>query len=154
MPKFLGREELLQKEALKIEKVDLGDESFTYVREMTGKERDQLETLLLTQEIKEDGTILYNVERANYRAKLVVNTACDEAGNLLFKPEDADALGATLGWQKMDLIANAAGILNNFLPHLRSKAKEEHIKNSETGQDADNTSESAAGVDSPTPTVG
>ena len=57
---------------------------YVYVKTMSARERDRLESSWAD-----------NKDKAldNLRARLAVATVCDEDGNLLFSPSDADALG-------------------------------------------------------------
>lgn len=79
---FLNRDRILSADDLPREVVEVPEwGGSVYVRTMTGAERDRFEDEHHKQ-----------VNR-NFRARLAVLTVCDEAGVLLFKPEDAGALG-------------------------------------------------------------
>ena len=52
MTKLLNRSGLLKKEKLDVVKVDLGNDEYVFVRQMTGRERDQFEASL-RKEIKD-----------------------------------------------------------------------------------------------------
>lgn len=54
-----------------------------YVRPMSGRDRDAYD-----MEMVNSGGKIENI-----RARVAVRVVCDADGNLLFKPEDADALG-------------------------------------------------------------
>lgn len=87
---LLTRDDFKSIEAnLKREKVDLGGDTYIFVREMTSGERDTFEGTVLSFDAK--GGI--QRETANYRAKFVCMTACDEAGALVFTLDDAKWLG-------------------------------------------------------------
>lgn len=63
-----------------------GDE--VILRELTAAQRDHLEQLMVSTKgkaVKADAT--------NYRAKMVLVSAVDEAGNLLFRDDDLEFLG-------------------------------------------------------------
>jgi len=74
-----------------------------YVRVMTGLERDAYEAAILRGDKDERLT--------NMRAKLVVRSACDADGKLLFTAEDAEKIGAQ-EWIALDRIAAAAQKIN------------------------------------------
>lgn len=129
-PITLNREQLLQKEVLAIEKVDLGNGQFVYVREMNGRERDRFEQSLV-KEKKDTRTGAVTVERSleDFRAKLAVCTVCDEKGNAIFLPGDAAILSQNMGARKLETIVNAAQKLNK----ISEQDKEELTKNLEPG---------------------
>lgn len=106
--KVMSREDLLNKEELKIEKVILGPEDCVYVRQMTGREKDTFE-LSVTKEDK-DGMLVRDL--SDFRAKLAVNTLCDEAGNLLLAPDDYELLSRNMSSFRLEIIARAAQRLN------------------------------------------
>ncbi|MDX9804004.1 MAG: hypothetical protein RBS96_08345 [Dehalococcoidales bacterium] len=89
--------QFLTKEAIKslaakprVEKVELPEwDGFIYVREMSAKARDAFESSTFVFDKK--GNLDKNM--SNYRARFVVLTACDEDGNLVFSPSDAEWLG-------------------------------------------------------------
>ncbi len=54
-----------------------------YVRPMSGRDRDAYDLEM----VQAGGKI------ENMRARIAVRVVCDADGNLMFKPEDADALG-------------------------------------------------------------
>ncbi|ARK50036.1 hypothetical protein [Burkholderia pseudomallei] len=58
------------------------------IRSMTGAQRDAYETSLMTK----DAAGRYSVDTENMRAKLVIFTAVDETGTLLFTLDDLPAL--------------------------------------------------------------
>ena len=91
---IMTREQLLKKEKLTIEKVSLGKGEFVYVREMTGRERDRFENSVLAKEVKDSKGNIVSYERSldDFRAKLAVNTVCDENGNLILNPDDYETL--------------------------------------------------------------
>lgn len=126
----LSRESLLKKQDLRIEKVDLGNGDYVYVREMTGRERDRFEQSIIS--IKGD-----KVENKvdDFRAKLAVNTVCDSTGKLILHPDDYKTLSQNMSAAKLERIVNKAQEL--------SKISEQDVKNMEKNssdaQSADST---------------
>jgi len=137
---LLTREMLLKKEDLKREKVDLGNGDYVFVREMTGRERDRFENSVLSREVKgEDGKLTFERSLEDFRAKLAVNSMCDENGELLLKPEDASVLSTRMSGRRLVLISDAAQRVSRISPGDR----DDLVKNSEGGQAASSTSGSA-----------
>ena len=126
---LLDRKQLLKKDKLKIEKVELPGGDHVFVREMTGRERDTFEQSL----IKENKEAVGGIERSleDFRAKIAVVTMCDEQGNLLLTPKDASVLSTSMSAAKLSEIANKASVLNA----ITQSDKETLVKNSEPGQD-------------------
>jgi len=128
---LLTREALLQKDDLKVEKVELS-KGYVFVREMTGHEKDVWEQSMLKQ--KPSGNknkgVEYETTLEDFRAKLAVVTVCDADGNLLFKPEDAKVLNKMMSATNMERIVTAAQKLNA----ISEQEKEEILKNSEADQ--------------------
>jgi hypothetical protein len=127
---FLTREKLLAKQKLEIEKVDLGGSDFVFVREMTGSERDAWEVSLLSE--KEDD----KKDLSDFRAKLVVHTACDEKGKFIFKSNDYKALSQNISGKRIKLIADAAGKINK----VTIEDQDALVKNSEAAPSGNSTS--------------
>ena len=134
---LLGRESLLKKESLEVIKVDLGEKEFVYVREMTGRERDRFEQLLI-KKIKKGNKIDFEQTLDDFRAKLVVSTVCNKEGERLLTTADFPALSENMGAVKLMKIADAAGKLNG----ISEEDKEEMTKNLEGGPDEDSSSAS------------
>ena len=134
---LLTRNELLVKEVLKKVKVDLEDDKFVYVRQMTGRERDRFEQSLLKEKKGKGGAIDYERSMEDFRAKLAVNTVCDEEGNNILKPEDYPTLSQNMSAAKLEAIINKAQELNK----ISNEDKENLLKNSEGAQSADSTSD-------------
>lgn len=136
---LLTREALLQKDDLKVEKVELS-KGYVFVREMTGHEKDVWEQSMLKQ--KPSGNknkgVEYETTLEDFRAKLAVVTVCDAEGNLLFKPEDAKVLNKMMSATNMERIVTAAQKLNA----ISEQEKEEILKNSEADQ-TDNSNSSS-----------
>lgn len=85
----LSRDDILKVQDIRIEEVDVPEWGGTvFVKGMTGTERDLFETSIV--ETKGKNT---RVNMRNIRAKLVVHSACDAEGGLLFTIKDVDALG-------------------------------------------------------------
>ncbi len=137
---LLDRKALLKKEDLKIEKVDLGNGEFVYVRQMSAREKDQFEMSLM-KPIYDDSGNLIRMEQTleDFRAKLAVNTICDEKGNLILLPDDYVLLSKNISAAKLEKIVNVAQRLNR----ITEKDKEELVKNSEQGPVDDSLSDSA-----------
>ena len=141
MENLLDRKQLLSKEKLEIVKVDLGNEAFVYVKQMTGIERDSFEKSLLKEKLDKKGAVVgFDQATDNFRAKLAVCTVCDAEGNLLLQPEDADRLGKNMSAFTLEKIVNASQKLNA----ISSEDKEELVKNSVTAQDVNSSSDSVS----------
>jgi hypothetical protein len=134
--KVLTREDLLKKDNLEVVEVDLGDNVVVFVRQMTGHERDAFEQSLLVKKRDSKGNVT-SIEQAteDFRAKLAVQTVCDESGALLFKRDDYLRLSMNISAAKLEKIIDVAQKING----IGEKDREELIKNSEVGQ-ADNSS--------------
>lgn len=129
---LLNRGSLLKREDLKIEKVDLGNEEFIFVRQMTGRERDQFEKSLFKEVVDKKGRPDYERNLSDFRAKLAVNTVCDEKGNMLLNPDDYEQLSKSMSAYRLEKIVNAAQKLNN----ITDDDKEGLVKNSGGDQPA------------------
>lgn len=121
----LDREGLLKKEELKIEKVPLGNSEFIYVRQMTGRERDRFEQSLLMEVKDKKGGITYERSLEDFRAKLAVNTICDEKGVNILQPDDYPVLSQNMSAARLEKIVNAAQALNS----ISEEDKENLVKN-------------------------
>ena len=138
--KFLSRGSLLQKEELEKVKVDLGKDEFVYVRQMTGRERDNFEQSLIKEKKDIKGNIIsYDRALGDFRAKLAVVTVCDEAGKLLFLPDDYSLLSQNMSAARLEKIVNVAQKLNA----ISEEDKEILVKNSSAGQEDNSNSSSA-----------
>lgn len=144
---LLKRNELLEKMELEIVQVPLGNGNFVYVRQMTGRERDQFEASLVKMKESPGGVV--TVERAteDFRAKLAVNTLCDEKGVNLLKPEDFSQLSQNISAARLEVIINAAQKLNA----ITEEDKAALVKNLEGGQSDDSILDSASNLDTPPP---
>lgn len=134
---FLGREALLQKDALKVEKVEL-TRGFVFVREMTSKDKDAWEQSMLKKIPTKEG-FKYETTLDDFRAKLAVSTVCDENGDLLFTPKDTKDLNKMMSASNMEKIVEVAQRLNA----ITDKEKEEIVKNLEADLEDGSNSESA-----------
>lgn len=117
----LTREQILAAMDLKIESVDVPEWGGTvYVRNMTGRARDQFESSrykLIGEKIE----ILHQ----NTRAALLAASLCDSKGTLMFSEKDVEALGEKNG-AVLDRLFDVAQRLSG----LRQKDAEEKLKNS------------------------
>ena len=136
---ILNRKSLLQKQKLEIVQVDLGNDEFVFVKEMTGHERDQWEQSLLVEKKDEKGVTSYERSLEDFRAKLAVCTLCDEGGELLLEARDCSTLSQNMGAKRLETIINAAQKLNK----ISEEDKEALVKNSSAGQ-VDNSSSGSA----------
>ena len=132
---LLKREDLLKKETLKIEKVQLDKDDYVFVRQMTGRERDQFEKSFFKEEKDENGNVNYQRSLDDFRAKLAVNTVCDEKGEMLFQSDDYEQLSKSISAQKLEKIVEVAQGLNK----LSDKDKENLVKNSQGDMVADSS---------------
>ena len=124
MGKLFNREKLLAKQKLEIVKVMLDDGDFIYVREMNGRDRDRWEASLLKKVTKgKEVTMEQNLE--DFRAKLVVATACDEKGALLLTPADITTLSQNMAARTLEKIMTEAQKINK----ITEEDKEELTKN-------------------------
>lgn len=136
---LLDRKRLLAKEVLKIERVELGEGDYVFVRQMTGRERDRFERSMLREVEDKDGNVTYKRALEDFRAKLAVNTICDEKGENLLEPGDYDRLSVNMSAAKLEYIVDAAQALNK----ITEKDKEAMVKNSASGTNGEDSSESA-----------
>jgi len=136
---ILDRKKLLQKEKLEIVQVDLGKGEITFVRQMTGRERDQFERSLIREVKDVKGNLDYVRSLEDFRAKLAVNTLCDESGEALLLPNDVSTLSQNMSAFRLEKIVNAAQKLNA----ITEADKEALVKNLEGGRAASSNSDSA-----------
>ena len=109
---FLDKAHLQKKEELKIVEVDLGNNTFVCIREMSGHERGNFESLLYTISSNKKGEITTEKHLEDFRAKLAVCTVCDENGKLLLTPKDYAQLSRNMSAFRLEKIADAASKLN------------------------------------------
>ena len=134
---LLNRKSLLKKDVLEQKKVDLGDGEFVFIRQMSAREKDRFEQSLVKIIETRKGTD-YKRSLEDFRAKLVVVTACDEKGNLLLHPEDVATLSTSMSADKIEKLVNVAQKLNN----ITDEDKEGLVKNSEATQSGNSISAS------------
>jgi len=138
---LLNRTSLLKKEEVQIVKVDLGNDEFVFVRQMSGRERDTFEQSILKEVKNEKGDVTgYDRSLVDFRAKLAVVTLCDEKGNSLLKPEDYEMLSLNMSARRLEKIVNEAQKLNA----ITEEDKENLVKNLGGDQVADSNSVSAS----------
>ena len=137
---ILTREALLQRDDLKIEKVEL-TRGHVFVREMTGHEKDVWEQSMLKQKPNGDRNkaVEYETTLEDFRAKLAVVTVCDAEGALLFEPKDVKILNKMMSATNIERIVAVAQRLNA----VTEKDKEDILKNSEADQEDSSNSASA-----------
>ena len=135
--KVLNRESLLKKDELKIEKIQLSEDEYVFVRQMTGRERDSFEKLLL-KEVRVNGKIDFEKNLDDFRAKLAVTTLCDEEGNMILTPADYSILSQNMAASKLEKIVAVASKLNA----ISEEDKEALVKNSTANLLGDSTSDS------------
>src|SRR4030042_1748061 len=137
---LLKRKELLKREKLEILKVDLGNDDYVFVRQMTGRERDQFERSLYEFVDTPDAKEKVKMERRleNFRAKLVVCCMCDENGDLLLEYGDIFTFSNSISAARLEKIVNVAQKLNA----ITEEDKEALVKNSDAGQAGNTSSDS------------
>lgn len=117
--KFLGREQILSKTALKSEAVSVPEWGGNVrVRELTGAERDYYEGKIVT--VKSDGSDP-DVSMENARAILVALAVVDDAGRRVFSEEDAieiGKLGAVAIGRVFDVAAKLSRLTSQDLEEL------------------------------------
>ena len=137
--KMMDRGMLLEKQSLEIRKVELDKDYFVFVRQMTGRERDCFEQSLFNFGKDEAGQETFTRAMQDYRAKLAVNTICDEQGNILLEPADAEMLSTNMSAERLEKIINVVQKIN----HISAADKESLVKNSRTASGSGSSSGSA-----------
>lgn len=122
--KLLDRKALLSKQDFKIEKVELEEGSYLYVRQMSGQGRDRFEQSLL-KEVKKGNTTTFEQSLSDFRAKLAVSTICDENGVLILKPGDFGELSRNMTAYTLEKIINKAQEINA----ISEQDKDDMVKN-------------------------
>lgn len=136
---LLNRSKLLEKEKVQIERIDLGNDDFIFVRQMSGRDRDLFERSLFTMKKNKRGIVeSYEQNMEDFRAKLCVCVICDEQGNLLLKPEDYTVLSSSMSAARLEKIVNIAQRMNK----ITEEDKEELLKNLEPVQEDNSNSDS------------
>lgn len=112
---MLTREALLTKQELNREKVELNEEGYVYVTELTGKERDHFERSILKRVTRNGRTqTIENLE--NVKGKLLALTICDENGNKLFQLNDAANILEAMGTSTVEKLVLVAQRINGMQP--------------------------------------
>lgn len=138
---LLSREKLLQRQELPMEKVDLGNGDYVFVRAMTGYDRGLFEQSILKEKLDNKGEFVgYDRASENFRGKLAVLTICDESGNLILEPGDYDLFAKSISIVQLEKIIEASQRLNVITP----KDKDDLTKNLSAG-DPGNSSLGSAG---------
>ena len=132
---LLDRKGLLKKEPFKIEKVELSADSYVFVRQMSGRERDHFEqSLLKAKKGKNGATESYEQSLEDFRAKLAVCTVCDEEGTIILQKDDYEMLSLNMSATTLEKIITTAQKINS----ITEQDKDALVKNSEAGV-ADNS---------------
>lgn len=132
MTKILSKADILAASDLATEAVEVPEwGGSVLVRTMTGTQRDAYEASLMQR--NDDGKLEVNTD--NMRAKLLLVTLVDEAGNALFTAADLDAFSAksAAAIERLSVVAQRINGLNRG-------AVEEAAKNSASGQPDASTS--------------
>ncbi len=108
----LTRKELEQKDEQRIEKVELGDGNFVYVKEMMGTDRSAFEALMVREVKGKKGDSEYETDISDFSAKLAVCCLCDEQGNSLYRPEEYKEFGKKRNFRTLRKIVDKARELN------------------------------------------
>ena len=125
----LTKDQILESSDLKNVAVEVPEWGGTvYVRTMTGADRDQFESSMVT--VGADG--VRKADTSNLRAKLIALTIVDENGTRLFEASDVDRLGLKSAAAIERVFAAAQG-----LNGLGAKAEEDAVKNSKANQAGD-----------------
>jgi len=135
---LLNKERLLTKSLLSIQKVELGKGDFVFVREMTGRERDSFEKMILVDEENEKGETVFKRNFKDFRAKIVTMTMCDEKGNLLLDITDVEKLSTCMSASQLEKIVKVTKELNK----MDVEDSDELVKNLEAGDTPGKTSAS------------
>jgi len=138
MGNFLDRAKLLQKEEIKILKVDLGNDNYVFVRQMSGRERDQFEQSLLKSVKNAKGETTFEQSLDDFRAKLAVASLCDEQGVPLLTTRDIPTLSQNMTATTLDKIVSESQKLNS----ISETDKENILKNSVADQVGNSSSAS------------
>jgi len=136
--KTLSKTELLTKEAVQIVPVEFEDGTGVYVRSMTAFEKDAFEQSLRIEVKNKKGETSFELSLGNFRAKLAVNTICDEKGDLILTTQDFLNLSKNMSAGRMEQIVNAAQKLNA----ITEEDKEDILKNSVAGEAGNSNSDS------------
>lgn len=122
---LLKREDFLKQDDFKIEKVDLGNGDFVYVKEMSAKSKEDYQRSLMEVTFDDKGTPKTKQKTEDLNAKLAVCTMCDKDGNLIMKPNDAHKLSGYMKASKLEKIVEASTKINA----MNVDAVENEVKN-------------------------
>lgn len=136
---LLTRKQLLNKQPLKKEKVEILD-GFVFVRQMTGRERDRFEQSLMITVTKPDGTVTMERNLEDFRAKLAVQTVCDENGVNILNQDDYELLSQNISAATLEEITETAQRLNA----ITKKDRDNLVKNSSDAQKDSSISDSVS----------
>lgn len=121
----LTAQDLLSKSNLKIEKVDLGEGNFVFVKQMTARERDKWQASMVKQKSNEKGELEgFENDLTDFSSKLAVFTVCDANGVLLFSENDIDSLATSISAKMLGIIVEAASVLNK----VSDEVKKDRVK--------------------------
>ena len=126
---LLTGQDLLKKQVLKIEKVDLGDGDFVFVTEMSARSKNDWEQALLIKKRDSKGLLSFEQTLDDFRAKLAVVTLSNEKGELLLDSKDYSRLSQHMSAARLEKIVNAA----QKLKAITEEDKEAIVKNSVVG---------------------
>jgi hypothetical protein len=116
---ILNRDTILQANDLPMEAVEVPEWGGTvHIKTMSGTERDRFDAAIIKRG-KSDDTF----DTRGLRVDVVVLTACDENGNLLFTDDDKPALSKKSG-AVLDRLCNVARKLNGILDTDSDAVKE------------------------------
>lgn len=122
---LLKREDFLKQDDFKIEKVDLGNGDFVYVKEMSAKAKEDYQRSLMEVTFDDNGKPKTKQKTEDLNAKLAVCTMCDKDGNLIMKPNDAHKLSEYMKASKLEKIVDASTKINA----MNVDAVENEVKN-------------------------
>lgn len=136
MANLITRDQLLTAAKLRIDKVQLDADTFVYVKEWTGKQKETWERSLvneqkiLNEQTKRKGSNAMQAVRAgvsldDFKAKIAVMSICDAEGHLLLLPDDAKNLNKAIKASWLEKIVDRAQRLNG----ITEQDKEEMVKN-------------------------
>ena len=120
----LTAQDLLSKSNLKIEKVDLGEGNFVFVKQMTAREHDKYTSLMVKKVLDDKGVVVsYENDVTDFSSKLAVCTVCDAEGNLLFTEADVELLATTISTKMLKVIVEVASELNKVDDENKKKER-------------------------------
>lgn len=139
--KLLGRDALMKTDHFEREKVMLDDEgNYVFVRQMSGRERDNFEQSLFKITIDKGGNEVRQQNTQDFRAKLAIQVICDSNGNNLLNEDDIRYISTHWSAYKLEKVAEVAQRINK----IGQKDREELEKNSASGPTDNSTLSSAS----------